>query len=150
MTMKPKIDCDPLFESNGRRRYGPIRSIGLLLIAVALSGVALRAGPIPAPRPGPRPVVIAPMSRGALVLQGPVQNSPIRVVQRPDRFLIRAREDIDPKMVVRARPDIDPEMVFNPETGRRGFTPIDPASAINPYFAVPVPIPAPAEPRTPR
>jgi hypothetical protein len=148
--MKPDIDFDPMFEPKGRRRCGSICWLGAMLLVVMLGGVALRAGPIPAPRPGPRPLAKATIPGGAMVVQGPVQSAPAGAARPRDRFLILSREDIDPEMVVRAREDIDPEMVFNPETRRRGAIPISPAPADNPEFPRPQPTPAPGEPAPPR
>jgi hypothetical protein len=146
--MKPDPDFDPKCRvKKWRRGYWPIRAIGSFMIAVALSGLMLRAWPI-LPRPsGPPAWKAAPRPAVPVVVQGPVQTPPAGVARPPDRFVIVAPAEIDPEMVVRARDDIDPKMVFNPESGRRGPTPIDPAPAVNPYFPVPVAAPAPGEPR---
>lgn len=146
--MKPDPDFDPKCRvKTWRRGYWPIRSIGSLMIVIALSGLMLRALPIPPRRPRPPAWKVAPRLAVPIVVQGPVRTPRARVAQPPDRFVIVAPAEIDPEMVVRAREDIDPEMVFNPETGRRGATPISPAPAVNPYFPGPIPIPAPGEPR---
>ncbi len=148
--MKSDIEFDPMFAPKGRRRYRPIRWFGALLVVVMLGGVALRAGSPPPTRSGPRPQVKAPIPGRAMVVQGPIQNPPTGMVRQRDRFVIIAREDIDPKMVVRAREDIDPEMVLNPETRRHGTTPIDPGPADNRVVPGPLAIPATGPPVPPR
>ena len=144
--MKPKTTFDPMFHAE-RRRPLPIRSIGPLMIVLTLSGLALRAGPIPRRRPGRGPCGSRrcpgrdPGSGGR---RQPQARSPL---PPQDRFVIVAPAEIDPAMVVPTRADLDEEMVFNPDTGRRGSAPADP----DPANAEPLPDPAPnpARPREP-
>ena len=135
--MKPKTDFDPMFQVNRRRRYRPILVIGPIVTAVVLSGLVLRAGPIPSRQPGPnsRKVALMPLVQR----QGPgiVQNLPVRGTQPRDRFVIVAPAELDAAMVVRARADLDAAMVFNPETGRRGLVPGGPAPLRRPDGAGP-------------
>jgi hypothetical protein len=146
--MKPDPDFDPKCRvKTWRRGYWPIRSIGSLMIVVALSGLMLRALPIAPKRPGPPAWRVAPRAAVPVLVQGPVQTPPAAVARPPDRFVIVAPAEIDPEMVLRAREDIDPEMVFNPDAGRRGPIPTAPVPGVNPYLPVPVPAPAPGEPR---
>jgi hypothetical protein len=136
--MKPKTNFDPLFHTDLRRRW-PIRSIGALTIVLSLSGLALRAGPIPMRRQVSPPLRVAPVPGGQLRVQGNAANPQARSMQPLDRFVIVAPSELDAAMVVRARDDIDPEMVFNPETRRRGLAPNGPA----PVIVAPVPGHAP-------
>jgi hypothetical protein len=145
--MKHKADFDPMYGVNWRRGYWPIRSIGSLMIVVALSGLMLRAWLIPPGRPGAAARRAAPMRSVPVVVQGPVQTPRTGVGPPPDRFVIVAPAEIDPEMVVRARDDIDPEMVFNPDTRRRGSTAIGQAPAVIWSLPGPVPVPAPGDPR---
>jgi hypothetical protein len=145
--MKPKADFDPMYGANWRRGYWPIRSIGSLMIVVALSGLMLRAWLIPPRRPGPAARGAAAMLAVPVVVQGSVQAPRAGVGRPPDRFVIVAPSEIDPEMVVRARDDIDPEMVFNPETGRRGLTPLGQAPAGIWSLPGPASVPAPGDPR---
>jgi hypothetical protein len=138
--MKPKTDFDPMFQADLPRRRWPIRWIGASTIVLALSGLALRAGPIPPRRPVSPPSRLAPMPGGWVAVQGGASNPRVGEMQPRDRFVIVAPAEIDPGMVVRAREDIDPEMVFNPDTRRRGSAPIVPA----PVIVAPVTAPAPA------
>lgn len=120
--MKPKPDFEPMFQADQKRRRRPIRGAAVIVIAIALSGMSLRAGPIPARRPASplRPVLV----------QGGAANPQTGKTQAADRFVIAAPAELDRAMVVRARDDIDPAMVFNPETGRRRVMPNGPAPVI--------------------
>jgi hypothetical protein len=156
--MKPKIDFDPMFGASRRRRYWPIRAIGLALIVSVASGLVLRAGPIPPREAGSPSGKVARVAQGRIDVRGFVPgpqvpnpsapnrwgpNLPAGTVQRRDPFVITAPAEIDPGMVRQARRDLDAEMVFNPDTGRRGWAPGGPAPAGNRKWPWPVPGPAP-------
>ena len=98
--MKPKTEFDPMFATS-RRRHWPIRVIGLSVIVAALSGLALRAGPIPPRRPVSPLPPIGPMPGGYRVVQGPRAIVQPGWVQPRDRFVFIAPAKIDPMMVVR-------------------------------------------------
>jgi hypothetical protein len=143
--MRPKKDVDPMFQVDRRRRFRPIVTIGALAIVAAVSGLSLRAGPIPSRRSGTFPGRIAPMPAGPMAIQGPVQNPRAGAMQPRDHFVIVAPAELDTAMVVRAREDLDVEMVVDPETWRRRSHPTGPATAVSPYM-IPGPVPAPVEP----
>jgi hypothetical protein len=130
--MKPKVDLDPMLQADVRRRRRPVRSIGALMVVVALSGLALG-------------IVRTP--RGRIGVRAPVAPRVALKVQPRDRFVIVAPAEIDPGMVVRAREDIDPGMVFNPDTRRRGSAANGPAPVIVTPAPAPVPAPDHAWPR---
>jgi len=115
--MKPKPNFEPMFEADRKRRRRPRRAAAAVVVVIVLSGLTLRAGPIPSRR------ATAPFR--PVAFQGGAANR-----QAGDRFVIAAPSELDRTMVVRARDEIDPPMVFNPETGRRGLMPIGPAAAI--------------------
>jgi hypothetical protein len=123
-SMKPKTEFDPMFQADGRRRRGLIRSIGALMVVLTLSGLAVLAA---APPPRAR---------------GPVTARQVLTVQPHDQFMIVAPPELDAAMVVRARADLDAEMVVNPEMQRRGSAPIRPAPG--PGLSVPKRVPAAA------
>src|SRR5262245_40329764 len=121
--MKPKLDFDPEFRANSRRWYWPIRSIGQLMIVIALGGVVLSVVPVGS-RQQARPS--RPLRRfvpNATLLQGPVLSPQGQAGERqpPDRFVVIAPAEIDPGMVVWARPDLDAGMVFDPYARRRSL-----------------------------
>jgi hypothetical protein len=123
--MRPKPDFDPEFPAHSRRWYWPIRSIGQLMIVIALSGLVLSVVPLRS-RPAP-PVRTRPrFSRNPIVIQGPVWGLQARGEQPRDRFVVIAPREIDPGMVVYARPDLDEGMVFSPYANR----PVAPAARI--------------------
>ena len=151
--MKPKSDFDPMFPSDIRRRTRPFRWIAAVLIVLAAGGLALRAGPIPPRRPGPRPqpMPVAPMPvpggwMAAQQVPDP-SNPPGLTFQPRDRFVIVAPAELDAAMVIRAREDIDPAMVFNPETRSRGSTPRWPAPVVPGGPNLPLPSPNIPRPR---
>jgi hypothetical protein len=123
----------------------PIRSIGSLMVMIALSGMTLTVMARGTRGPTKPATPVKPWS----VPQGPVLTPraapavPAKVIPVPkprartDRFLIEADADIDPKMVLKADPNIDPEMVFNPEVKLRRSLPI-------------VPVPVPGNPLVPK
>jgi hypothetical protein len=145
--MKTKKDFDPMFHAERRRGSRRIGRIGALTIVAAMSGMGLRAGPIPPRRVGPSSVRIAPMPTGSRAFQGPARSPEGGVMPSRDPFMIVAPADLDPRMVVRAREDLDVEMVVNPETWRRGSMVTEPAPAVVRYSPRPVPAPAPVDPR---
>jgi hypothetical protein len=147
--MKPKPNFDPDFPMTSRRRYWPIRSIGQLMIVVALSGLVLSVVSMKSQRPSPSVNVRKRLPMTSRLVQVPSRNLQARdVVQPPpDRFVIVARAEIDPAMVVQARPDIDPGMVFNPYTRRRGSAPSDPMPGVSLWELgqTPRPLPVPEQ-----
>jgi hypothetical protein len=152
--MKPKWDFDPMFPTNRRPRFRPLRWIGAVLIVTALGGLTLRAGPIPKRRSASSPLQIVPMPGGYVVLPGAAPNPRAVRVQPRDRFVIVAPAELDTAMVIRAPENLDAAMVFNPETGRRGSAMVGSASAVAPTVpdpaqgAVPHELrPAPSSPR---
>jgi hypothetical protein len=138
--MKPKLDFDPMFRTNRRPWYRPLRWIGAVLIVATLGALTLRAGPIPKRRP------VSPVLQGAaipgrsFVAQGAVPNTQVRVVTPHDPFVIVAPAELDAAMVIRPRDDLDARMVINPSTRRRGSAP---GSMPEGYR------PVPSSPRTP-
>ena len=149
--MKTKTDSAPMFRADMRRWHWRIRSIVLSMIVLALSGLALQAGPIPRRRPAPQPMKLIPIPGGRFAVQGGVANPQLGIPRPSDRFVIIAPAELDPRMVVRARADLDAEMVFNPETGRRGLAPANrPPIIVAPVpgqAPAPVPVPENAWPR---
>jgi hypothetical protein len=125
--MKPKRDFDPMFPTNRRPWYRPLRWIAAVLFVTALGGLTLRAGPIPKRHP------TSPVLQGA-------PNAQSRVLPPRDPFVIVAPAELDAAMVIRPRDDIDARMVINPHTHRRGATP---GSMPEGYR------PVPSSPRTP-
>lgn len=127
--MKPKPDFEPMFQADRKRRRRSMHAALAVVVVTTLSGLSLRAGPIPARRPTPplRPVV--PIPGGRVVIQGGAANPQVGRAPAVDRFVIAAPVELDRAMVVRARDDIDPGMAF-PEAGRRGSMLIGPAPAI--------------------
>jgi hypothetical protein len=135
--MRPKPEHDPELPSGSRRWSWRIRSIGQLMIVIALIGLALSAVPLRT-RPPARGVLKFKGMRGRpATLPGSIGRLPAEVRQARDRFVIVAPAEIDPGMVVWADPDLDAEMVFNPETGRRGTSPGDPAPRDRPVEPAP-------------
>jgi hypothetical protein len=144
--MKPKPELDLEIPSRLRRWYWRIRSIGQLMIVIALSGLVLSVVP---------PILRGPV-RGSLniknvrgrkaVIPGPIGRLPADIRPSRDPFVIIASAEIDPGMVVRADPDLDAEMVFNPETGRRGLSRSAPASTGGLVAPQAIPEPAPVAP----
>ncbi|MGP0069194.1 MAG: hypothetical protein ACLQGP_37040 [Isosphaeraceae bacterium] len=111
--MKSKVPFDPDFGKNARRWYWPIRSIGQLMIVVALSGLMFWGGSLrsrPPLRNTPRRI-LRPMTP----VRVPAIPSPAPVVQPRDPFVVVASPEIDPAMVIRADPDLDAAMVVHPD-----------------------------------
>lgn len=97
--MRPKAPLDRDFLAIARTRCWPMRSIGQLMIVVALSGLVMWA-----------------VSRGVRRSASGSRNImriPATVAQPSDRFVIVAPPEADSAMVIRADPHIDPEMVFH-------------------------------------
>ncbi len=112
--MKPQTVLDPDFRSNARRWYWPIRSIGQLMIVVALSGLVLSVYPMKSQPQSRGPLNIARVPGTSVVRALDLTVKPPVAVRPPaDRFTVVASPDIDPAMVITARPDIDPGMVVH-------------------------------------
>jgi hypothetical protein len=109
--MNHQSRSDPQFDDRGRKPWRPIRSIGLLMLLVALSALLLSAA-LETQRKPP-PVIAAPFPAVAVpaVLVYPTS----RPVPAPDPFARVADASIDPQFVVPAPPDLDDAMVVNPE-----------------------------------
>jgi hypothetical protein len=112
--MKPKFDLDLEVPASIRRWHWPIRSIGQLMIVVALSGMVFAVLPLKSRRPGPPALKMVPAPGTSTVIQGPIGT--VHGLRRDpsDRFVFIAPEEIDPGMVIQARPDLDEGMVFTP------------------------------------
>ena len=138
--MKPKVQFDPEFGKNARRWYWPIRSIGQLMIVVALSGLMLGGMSMRSRRPVRNSLkpFRGPMNR----VQGPAGQFPAGVAQPRDRFVIVARPEIDPGMVIQARPDLDAAMVIHPGTGGR-LSRVAPLVGGRPQLPGQAPVPVP-------
>ena len=147
--MKPKPEHDPERPSSSRRWSWRIRSIGQLMIVIALIGLALSVVPLRTQAPAPGVLKFRGVRGRRAMLPGSIGRLPAEVRQARDRFVIVAPAAIDPGMVVQADPDLDAAMVFNPETGRRGTLPGDQAPRSRPVEPEAIPEPAPGEP-TPR
>ena len=150
--MEPDLSFDfdsPLRKANSRRWSWPIRSIGSLMVLIALSCLSMTVmarGPrrqtsaaIPVPRKAPSGPILTP--KAAPGLPAKVMPAPQK---RTGRFVIEADADIDPKMVIKADSTIDPEMVFNPEASSRRSSSIVPMPEPD-KFLVPRPPAAPRE-----
>jgi hypothetical protein len=114
---------DPEFELQPKlcRWYWPIRSIGQLMVVVALSGLAMAVLP-ERPRtrslpPGLRPPVV----RAVQVIP------PVQTPRVSDRFVREAPAGIDDAMIVTARQGIDDAMIVGP--GRLRGWPVTPEPA---------------------
>jgi len=117
-TMRCKSDPEFEFPSKLCRWYWPIRSIGQLMIVVALSGLAMAVLP-----DRPRPMSLAPGIRPTAVRAVQVL-PPVQAPRVPDRFVREAPGGIDDAMIVTARPGIDDAMIVNPSRLRgRPVTP---------------------------
>jgi hypothetical protein len=110
--MKSKIQFDPELGKNARRWYWPIRSIGQLMIVVALSGLTLWAVPRRSGDSVSGPLNLRRIPAGMPTIRGPLRSPRAEVGQPNDRFVIVARPDLDAGMVIQARPDIDAGMVI--------------------------------------
>jgi hypothetical protein len=119
--MRPKRKPELEFQPRLRRWYGPIRSIGQLMVVVALSGLAMAVLP-----DRQRPMRLAPGIRPAAVRA--VQVIPQAQAPRAaDTFIREARPGIDDAMIVTARGGIDDAMIVSP--GRLRGTTISPQQA---------------------
>jgi hypothetical protein len=106
--MRPKPEPEFVFQPKHRRWYRPIRSIGQLMVMVALSGLALAVLP-ERHRPMPMALGIRPPAVRAVQVVPPVR------VPRPlDPSVHEARPGIDDAMIVTARQGIDDAMIVNP------------------------------------
>jgi hypothetical protein len=144
--MEPDLNFD--FDSRSRKENSrwwswPTRSIGLLMVMIALSSLSLTVmarGTRRQSKPA-TPVTSRSVPQGPVLTPKAAPGVPAKVMpvpmQRTDRFVIEADAEIDPKMVLKADPTIDPEMVFNPEIDGRLSLPI-------------VPVPVPGNPLVPK
>jgi hypothetical protein len=150
--MEPDLSSafdSPLRKTISRRWSWPIRSIGSLMVLIALSCLSMTVmarGPrrqtnaaTSVPRRAPSGPILTP--KAAPSLPAKVMPAPRK---RTGRFVIEADADIDTKMVTKADPTIDPEMVFNPESGSRQSLSIDPMPEPD-IFLVPRPPSGPRE-----
>ncbi len=120
--MKNQSGFDPQSEEKARKRSRPIRSIGLLMLLVALCALLLSAA-LETQRKPP-PVIAAPFP--VVAVPAVLVYAPSRPVLAPDPFVRVADASIDPKFVVPAPPDLDQAMVVNPEAPARGLAPLTP------------------------
>jgi hypothetical protein len=114
--MKPKPSFDPDFDGNPHRRFSPVRSIVLLLIFVALSGVAWAVCPTRTPQ---QPWRVPPglcRDGGIPQLPGQAPQWMAPLGRWRDPFVLMAPAEIDPKMIVPAPADVDQAMAIRPET----------------------------------
>jgi hypothetical protein len=153
--MKSKIHCDPELGKNARRWYWPIRSIGQLMIVVALIGLTLWGMRMMPQRAGSGSLtfLVDPstmtMVQGPLVdpltmtmVQGPEQIPSAPFAPPRDRFVIVPRPEIDPHMFILARPDLDAGMVIH--LGTRGrLARVAPMVGEGPPVPGPAPLPVP-------
>jgi hypothetical protein len=108
--MTPRPASKPVEKSPPGFRIGRPRTIGQLMVVVALSGLAFTAL-VPRyapPRPARRTLRAVPIQ--AWVTPGPVASMSI-----DDRFVYPAPEGIDPKFVVQAPVGIDDGMIVPAE-----------------------------------
>jgi hypothetical protein len=107
-TLRSKSDPEFEFPSKLCRWYWPIRSIGQLMVVVALSGLAMAVLP---ERPGTRslPPGLRPPAVRAVQVIPPAQTPRV-----PDRFVREAPAGIDDAMIVTARQGVDDAMIVNP------------------------------------
>lgn len=141
--MRPKPQVDPEFMScpKSRGRLSLPRSLGRLMILIALLGLALgvyseRVRPGPAPFPA------------RLVAFLPPRTPPTRALTRlQDPSVLVARQGIDDAMIHTARRGIDDAMIVNP--GRMARVPIFivPRSGGNQPPLSPTPTPRTPQPR---
>ena len=118
MRLKPESEPEFEFQRKLRRWYWPIRSIGQLMVVVALSGLAMAVLPDRS-----RPMSLAPGIRPPAVRAVQVI-PPVQTPRVPDRFVREAPGGIDDAMIVTARPGIDDAMIVNPSRLRgRPVTP---------------------------
>jgi len=138
--MEPDPDFDEEIRRKFNRRWRPVRSIWLLMLAAAASAatMAIIAGTVRhqiSPKYGSSRARIPAMTLPALALAN----------QLGDSFVIVADGSIDPKMVVPAPLAIDEAMVFNPDDHGRLSTLVPapelaPApDGMNPWFSPPPP-----------
>jgi hypothetical protein len=116
--MKPKVPFDPEFAADARRWYWPIRSIGPLMIVVALGGLTLWAAPMKRGGKASGPSNLRRVPAGRAAIRGPLRSPPAQVDRPRDRFVIMTCPEIDPAMVILA-PEIDAGMVVHPGTPGR-------------------------------
>ncbi len=112
MKLKPGFDDE--LQLKGQRWAWPVRSIGRLMIVVAVCGAALSV--MAGMGQHIRNVRYFP-ARAQRPIQAPQTN--VLVAQPRDPFVVVAAAEIDAKMVVAAPAGIDEAMVFNPYTGER-------------------------------
>jgi hypothetical protein len=112
MKLKPGFDNE--LQPKAQRRSWPVRSIGRLMVVVAVCGSAWS---VMAGTGKHKPNVRFFPAR----VQRPVQAPQIRALgaQPRDPFVVVAGAEIDAKMVVPAPAGLDEAMVFNPYAGAR-------------------------------
>jgi hypothetical protein len=156
MKLKPGFDHE--FQPKRQRWTGPVRSIGRLMIVVAVCSTALSV--MAGTGKHKKNVRYFP-ARVRRPVQAPQTNA--LVAQPRDPFVVVPATEIDAKMVVAAPAGIDDAMVFNPYTGERQSAQGAPAAGsplmpLYPGEPVQVPenvwppqllpqLPAPAQPR---
>jgi len=106
--MRPKPDPEFEFQPKSRSRSWPIRSIGQLMVVVALSGLAMAALP---GRSRPRPLTFGARPPAVRAVQVIPQ---VQAPQVPDPFVREAPGGIDDAMIVTARQGIDDAMIVGP------------------------------------
>jgi hypothetical protein len=108
--MRTKRESELEFQPKLRRWYWSIRSIGQLMVVVALSGLAMAVLP-----DRHRPMPLAPGTRpGAVRAVQVVPRVQVPRARAVDPFLHEARPGIDDAMIVTARPGIDDAMIVGP------------------------------------
>jgi hypothetical protein len=109
--MNSKTNFDPELPTKLRRCYRSVRSIGHLMIVVAVSGLLLSVLPA-----GSRRHRAARVPRNVALIPRPGESLQAKALpeQTRDPFVIMAPAEIDPKMVKLAPAGIDEEMVVNP------------------------------------
>jgi hypothetical protein len=111
--MTPKPASKPVEKSPPGLRIGRPRTIGQLMVVVALSGLAFTAlAPRYAP---PRPARRTLRAVRAVPIQAWVTPGPAAPTSIDERFVHPAAEGIDPKFVVQAPSGIDDGMVVPAE-----------------------------------
>jgi hypothetical protein len=140
--MKSKIPFDPEFRANARRWYWPIRSIGQLMIVVALIGLTLWGMRMMPQRAGSGSLTFLVDPSTMTMVQGPEQIPSAPFAPPRDRFVIVPRPEIDPHMFILARPDLDAGMVIH--LGTRGrLARVAPMVGEGPPVPGPAPLPVP-------
>jgi hypothetical protein len=143
----PKCSAAP------RRWSWRIRSIGQLMIVIAVIGLVLAALPRKSRPPAPLALRLTPVPGKLAFSQVPVPDVSAQPRTPRDPFVRIAPAEIDPGMVVRADPDLDAAMVFNPDAGRPESWPADRVPGVAPVeptlrlWTLPPPVVPQAQPR---